>query len=272
MSETALRVSSRSYADDAAYTAVVDLARACAHLAWRLVGGIAVHLQQRRHDLADVPDRPTQDADAAIQVAATPDRGRAEVDADIELLLDRLTASNYTQQGRSNRFVRQGEDERPDSVIDVLVPGYYSTIRHNRAIAGGRMLVDEVPGLGFALGAQPADIVALTVQTLDGQEVTEIVPLATVFSLLTTKAGAWSGRRSPKDALDIWRLLEMARLQALEPSDWPTGGSAGEARAALAKDLDPISIAATPVPRSQARVRALIATHVGLGDGPHQET
>lgn len=247
----------------------MDLARACTHLAWRLVGGIAVHLQQRRHDLEDVPDRRTQDADAAIQVAATPGRGRAEVDADIELLLDRLTAANYQQQGRSNRFVRRGEDERPDSAIDVLVPGYYSTIRHNREVAGGRMLVDEIPGLGFALGpAQPADVVALTVDTLDGQEVTEIVPLATVFSLLTIKAGAWSGRRSPKDALDIWRLLEMARLQAIEPSDWPTGGSAGEARSTLAKDLQPISLAATPVPRSQARVRALIATHVGLGVDP----
>ena len=264
-----LRVSSRSFADDAAYTAVVDLARAGTHLAWRLVGGIAVHLQQRRHDLEDVPDRPTQDVDAAIQIAATPDRGRAAVDADIELLLDRLTASNYEQQGRSNRFVRHGDDDRPDSIIDVLVPGYHSTIRHNREIAGGRMLVDEVPGLGLALGAQPADLVTLTVDTLDGQQLTEIVPLASVFSLLTIKAGAWSGRRSPKDALDIWRLLEMARLQALEPSDWPTGGSAGEARSTLARDRQPISIAATPVPRSQARVRALIATHVGLGTGPH---
>ena len=30
------------------------------------------------------------------------------------------------------------------------------------------MFVDEVPGLGFALGAQPADIVTLTVDTLTG--------------------------------------------------------------------------------------------------------
>ena len=49
-------------------------------------------------------------------------------------------------------------------------------------------------------------------------------------------------------------------------------GSAGEARSTLARDRHPISTAATPVPRSQARVRALVATHVGLGTGPHWET
>lgn len=68
-----------------------------------------MHLHQRRHELDDIPDRPTQDADAAIQVAAGTGRGPQRVVADIQRLLDRLAAVGYRQQGRSNRFVRPND-------------------------------------------------------------------------------------------------------------------------------------------------------------------
>lgn len=129
------------------------------------------------------------------------------------------------------------------------------------------MLVDEIPGLGLALGpGQPADVVDLTVELLDGQTITASVPLATVFALLTVKTAAWRGRRSPRDALDIWRLLEIAREQGLQPQVWPSQGAAGRARDVLIRDAVRVAKAATDTPRSQARIRALIAVHVGGDD------
>lgn len=69
------------------------------------------------------------------------------------------------------------------------------------------MLVDEIPGSGLALWrSHPADAVNVTAEMLEGYTGAATISLASVFALLAVKAGAWSGRRSAKDALGIWRL------------------------------------------------------------------
>lgn len=257
-----LSVRSRSYADEAAYRTTEDLAAACAHMDWRLVGGVAVHLHQRLQAVEDVPDRPTQDADAAIRVGVSPSRSREDVASDLHQLVDELVRRDYHQR-EGNRFVRRGDDEHRERVIDLLVPGYRSRIQHNRPVPGTPLRVDAVPGLGYALGPdEPHTVLDLTVEHLDSTTSRFTVPVASVRSLLVVKALAWHGRSSTRDALDIWRLLEVAHSRGPDRPDWPADGGAGDAHDVLTAEAEAICRAATTDWRSRARIRALLGTHV----------
>lgn len=251
----------QSHADDTAYRTTIDLTTACSHLDWRLVGGIAVHLQQRLLRIEDVPDRATRDADAAIQVAVTQARTRSRIAADLAVVVDSLHNLGY-EQVAGNRFVRTSVDPVDTRMIDLLVPGYRSTIQHNQPLPDQRLVVDAVPGLGYALSVEPPVIVDLDVQHLDGTHAAATVPLASVRALLVVKALAWRGRRTTKDALDIWRLLEMEHRLEHVPR-WPDAGAAGDARRILQTHARAIGRAATTDPRLQARVQALVDAHVG---------
>lgn len=134
-------------------------------------------------------------------------------------------------------------------------------------------MVDAVPGLSLAL-ARPAH--ALTVTTcLRDPALAHAANLPTTFpvlvpdplSALAVKALAWASRRSPRDAVDVWRLLEVANAADLEPSDWSDTGVRGDARRLLHAEFGRRNAAgatrATSDPTARTRIAVLVQRHVG---------
>src|SRR5690242_17228900 len=126
--------------------------------AYRIVGGHMVTLLVAAYGVSDqVPLRETADAD----FGAVP-----HVIADSRLP-EALRGRGYTAAGAANRFVRRQEDaEGPlDLAIDILAPSYHGRLLSNQR--HGDLIVDEIPGLAFAL-ARPPVIVDLRVRLLGG--------------------------------------------------------------------------------------------------------
>ncbi|WP_142158801.1 hypothetical protein [Cellulomonas sp. SLBN-39] len=94
-----------------------------------------------------------------------------------------------------------------------------------------------------------------------GETTTFSVALPDVCAALILKAYAYRGRFAPRDALDVWRLLETARQAELGRDDWPTGSGARDAAHVLhqffAAPGGRGAMSASPDPAVQARVRAL---------------
>lgn len=225
MSDVApLVLGSLSRAGDAGYLAAKDVADIAAALAvpYRLIGGNAVTLLTAVHGATDrVPARETSDADfaASYQVVGDP------------RLLPALTGRGYTQV-KGNRFMRTlalpAQTSPPavagswDLVMDVLAPSYQDRMISNQS--HGQLVVDEVPGLAFALG-RPATHVQIEVRLTSGHELQATLELPDLLSALVLKTYAYTGRYADRDALDLWRLLEAGAAAGITSQDWPPGPS-----------------------------------------------
>ena len=132
-------VASTSLAEDAAYQATADAVAAAdrAGVEYRIIGGqmVTVHVATAR---ADAPPRMTGDADLGLEARALAISG----------LVDERRADGY-QLVAGNRLERDGGAR----AIDVLIPADTSRVRHNRSV--GELVVDEVPGLRYALSREP---------------------------------------------------------------------------------------------------------------------
>ena len=124
----------------------------------------------------------------------------------------------------------------------------------------GDLVVDEVPGLALAI-ARPATTIALHVTLTSGIRRSAIIDLPDVVSALCLKAYAYKGRMEPRDAVDIWRLLEAAHAAGLAAEEWPPGVTAQEAGRILEQHFTAPTAAgprsATNSPAQQARIRTL---------------
>lgn len=125
--------------------------------------------------------------------------------------------------------------------------------------------MDEVPGLLEALRLEPT-LIEVQATLTTGETTTFSVALPDVRAALILRAYAYRGRFAPRDALDVWRLLETARQAGLGRDDWPTGSGARGAAHVLhqffAAPGGRGSASASPDPAVQARVRALALTVV----------
>lgn len=247
-----LALISTSRASDAGHLAAFDLASIADELGieYRLVGGNAVSVLTAVHQVTDlVPDRETADADFGAEpvVIANPD------------LLARLVAHGYEQEG-GNRFRRTVEtDERELAlVIDVLAPSYHGRLRTNQQY--GELYVDEIPGLALAI-ARPATEVNVEVRLTSGRTIKYHTPLPDVVSALCMKAHSYVGRLAERDAVDIWRLLEVALAAGVTAQTWPRGASATQAARTLHRHFGVGGAGpahATQDRAKQTRIRALV--------------
>ncbi|GAA4759187.1 hypothetical protein GCM10023328_48130 [Modestobacter marinus] len=264
MTSTPLVLASPGRANDAAFLAAADLSEIAAELAveYRLVGGNAVSLLTAVHEVSNrVPPRETADADfgAEYQVIADP------------RLLKALLHRGYLQS-EGNRFTRTHTlasldattDPVWDLVIDVLAPSYEGRLVSNQS--HGQLVVDEVPGLALAL-ARPGTPVTVEVRLTSGHSLVIDLLLPDVVSAICLKAYAYAGRFTPRDAVDLWRLLEAAAAARVTAATWPTGAAAADAAAILGQHFGrPGAQGPTRASARQAdqtRIRALVALVVG---------
>lgn len=254
-------------AGDAGFLAAADLAKIAAELdvPYRLLGGNAVTLLVAAHGVTDVPARETADADFGTTPAVIADKR----------LVEALTARGY-EQVEGNRFVRRhvmpaipagdgtSKVTTRELAVDVLAPSYRDVLVSSRT--HGELVVDEVPGLGWAL-ARPGMSVPIRVTLTSGHELSTTLLLPDVVAALCLKAYAYRGRFADRDAVDAWRLLETAAKAGITSATWPNGPTPDAAAAVLRQFFGRPGAGglaqATRDPATQARIRALVLTVVG---------
>jgi hypothetical protein len=223
-------------------------------VAYRLIGGNAVSLLTSVHGVGDrVPARDTADADFG-----------ASYDVVCDPRLPRALAQRGYLRSAGNRFVRTDPGTGDELAIDVLAPSYTGQLRVNQP--RGDLWVDEVPGLAFAL-ARPATVVIAEVVLTSAVSLHAELLLPDVIAALCLKAYAYAGRLHPRDALDIWRLLEAAHAADVRANGWPRSATGSDAAQILHRHFGRPSsngtADATSATAHQARIRALVAQVVG---------
>lgn len=245
---------STSRAQDAGYLALRDVGSAAAALEapYRIVGGHMVSLLVAVHQVAGVPARETVDADfgTTFEVVGDP------------ALVTRLTERGYAQTGSANRFERR--QDRLTLAIDVLAPSYTGRLETNQRHGG--LVVDEIPGLAFALSRLALDL-SLEVRLTDGTTVQVDTTVPEPVAALSLKALAYKSRYGRSDAVDIWRLLEVAHAAGVRAADWPLSATPREAADCLHRffGVPPATglVDVSAETRVRTRVRALVSTVVG---------
>jgi hypothetical protein len=240
---------STSRAQDAGYVAMSDAASIAEAInaSYRMVGGHMVALLVAAFGVDGTPDRETADADlgTTFEVVADP------------RLVTTLERRGYAQVGAANRFERV-ETTLP-LAIDVLAPSFTGRLETNQQ--HGALVVDEIPGLNFAL-QRPAVDLNLELRLSDGRMLRSKVAVPEPVAALCLKALAYGSRYAERDALDIWRLLEVAHAAGVRAADWPTGPTPTEAASALHHSFNSAPAAGLrDVARDtgvQTRVRALV--------------
>lgn len=256
---------SLSAAMDGGFTAVTDVSSAMAAIGLagdhRLIGGVAVMLHVQRLGL-DLPLRATGDADFGVPpyllrapelVAAIEDRGCTKV--------------------AGNRWERS-IDERRVASVDLLIPTYGS--RAHDTVRVGSIVTTEVPGLAEAL-QRPAVNVEIELHLTDGETLSTTVSLPDTVGMLALKTLVRTVRTEDRDAQDLWRCLEIAAAEGVEPATfdsseplrhvrtvvWQQLGPDGPATATLVAGLHP-----DPAARLRTRMRALLAETIGARPPP----
>jgi hypothetical protein len=211
-----IELASTSRSGDAGYLAARDLAGIADELGleYRLVGGVSVALLAQVHGVADrVPARETADADFGADTATIGD----------ERLARALLDHGYVRV-EGNRFTREARragDTLP-LAVDLLTPSYTGRLETNVGV--GDLSVDAVPALGLALAAPPTAVRTRLTLT-DGETLDFPLALPDVSAALCLKALAFAGRRSSRDAVDVWRLLEAAHAAGVRAGRWNPDGT-----------------------------------------------
>ncbi len=264
-----LTLAASSVADDLAFIALADVSRvllgAGRLLESRIIGGHMVMLHVQRWGLGRRLYRETQDADLGIAPLAVKD----------DLIINALVDLGY-ERDAGNRYVRPITDipvrltdrSEPDTVaaIDILTPAYTSRPRENVRISDA-LTTTEVPGLALAL-KRPGVELELTLSRLNGEEMHVKTVVPDEVSALVLKALAWRRRAADKDAVDIWRTLEVVLAAGLEPADFHDSWATADQ--VLMEDFaDPNGVAMDAIARAgslsrdasrarHTRIRALI--------------
>lgn len=245
-------LASTSRASDAGHLATADIASIAtdADIDFRVVGGNAVSLLVWVTGVGElVPDRETNDADLGVPAQM----------AGADALLAATVRAGY-QRTAGNRFARELQHDGYTMTleIDVLIPSYTDRMESNQPF--GDLVVDAIPGLSLAMARRPT-LVQVEARLTTGTEISYTVPLPDPISALCMKAYAYRWRSAERDALDIWRLLEVARKIGLGPADWPKSASGQETATIHALFAVPGSTGpaqASPHKANQTRIRALV--------------
>lgn len=176
-------------AQEQAWTALLDVGEALTH-GWTIVGGQMVHLHCAERGAA--PPRPTEDADAALDVRAHP---RVLLEFTEALVDAGFTSAGESMDGHQHRWVRDRAQ------IDVLIPtGLGARGAGRRGATGGTTV--PAPGAQQALGRTAW--VDVTVADRRGR-----VPRPSLLGALVIKAAAHSvsGDRHRQRHVDDFGVL-----------------------------------------------------------------
>jgi hypothetical protein len=255
-------LASLSAAMDGGFIAIADVSTAMATGGaahdYRLIGGVAVMLHIERLGL-DLPLRATGDADFGIPPHVL--RGPALVDA--------IERTGYRKVA-GNRWERR-IDERRVAAVDLLVPAYRTRARSNVTV--GDVVTTEVPGLAEAL-RRPGVSVEADLRLTNGESLAATIVLPDAIGMLALKAMVRSVRDEVRDVEDLWRCLEVAAADGVDPSSFDDR-SLDQVRRALWHELGPNGAALPQLTtglqggsaaRRRTRVRALLTETVGRPD------
>lgn len=244
-----VEIRSLSRANDASLLALSDLAAVAdrIELEHRVIGGQMVALHVALAGVTNqVPDRATADADAGVARTAVTGDKLAE-------FIKELGALDYRKVS-GDRLYR----ERDGTAIDVLLPAYRTRPRTNVRV--GPVTATEAGGLTYALGRAP-ETVSVTATLTDGKQLPPFaVHVPTIEGALAIKAHAWAHRGSPRDALDIWRLLHAAEQRGVRPDHWCNTRTLERAAGLLRTDFRLATSAGTIAAAAAPRDRALVAS------------
>ncbi|MCB9754738.1 MAG: hypothetical protein H6713_32780 [Myxococcales bacterium] len=211
----------RSRAEEAAITALFDIGEViersgCEPERFRLIGGQMVSLLALSRGLAPQLQRMSLDADFGAHAVTI--QGAS--------LHAQLTARGYAWD--DGRYVRPLGDG-VDAVIDLLVPAYTSRRKQTKLVDGRRLF--EVQGLANVLNLPG---VALRLRAHDDARATTLV-VPDERGALLVKTHAWLDRFADKDAIDVWRCLELCVAAGVTGQSW--SGAYEPARAQLVGPL-----------------------------------
>lgn len=228
----------------------------------RLVGGTAVMLHSVRSGL-DLALRMTADADFGVTPYVLGRRG----------LVDAIEALGYVKVA-GNRWERRVDDRRI-AAVDLLVPAYRSRARDTVRV--GSVVTTEVPGLAEAFRRPGVQVtVAMTLTT--GEVLDAEVTLPDAVGMVALKALARTVRDEDRDVEDLWRCLEIAAAQGVQPGDFDVDEALGLVRRTLWRQLGPggtaLDVLTHPMQQDAAarlrtRIHALLTETVGRPD-PHR--
>ena len=260
MSSAKVVLASLSAAMDGGFTAIADVSQAMASAGaaddYRLIGGVTVMLHIQRLGL-DLPLRATGDADFGV-----PPHVLRRLD-----LVEAIEHLGY-HKVFGNRWERQLDDRRV-AAVDLLVPAYRSRARHTVKV--GDVVTTEVPGLAEALRRPGIEVDAEFLLT-DGSRLETTVVLPDAIGILAMKALVRAVRKEWRDAEDLWRCLEIAAAEGVEPSAFGDSETLRDLRLVLWRELGPggaaVGILAERLQddaaaRLRTRLRALLAEVVG---------
>lgn len=258
-------LSSLSAAMDGGFTAIHDVSSALSEVGaaedYRLIGGVSVMLHVQRLEL-DLPLRATGDADFGVppHVLRRPD------------LIDAIEAIGY-RKVLGNRWERRLDDRRV-AAVDLLIPTYRTRARDTVEV--GDVVTTEVPGLAEAL-RRPGIQLDARLRLTDGSTLSVNVVIPDPVGTIAMKTLVRSARNDARDVDDLWRCLEVAAAEGVQPSDfddpsldrirdelWRQLGPDGVALPLLAGDLQPEAAA-----RLRTRARALVSEVVGTAGNPN---
>jgi hypothetical protein len=245
---------------DGGFTAIAGVAAAMAASGTaeqhRLIGGVAVMLNVQRLAL-DIPLRATGDADFGVppHVLRAPE------------LVDAIEAMGYAKVA-GNRWERPIDDRRV-ATVDLLVPTYRSRARNTVTV--GSVVTTEVPGLAEAL-RRPAVTVDVEMVLTDHSTLSTTVTLPDAVGMLALKAMVRTVRTEGRDAEDLWRCLEVAAADGVEPAILDSSELLRRVREILWHELSPdgpalgvltADLQDDPAARLRTRIRALLAETIG---------
>jgi hypothetical protein len=224
--------------------------------AHRLIGGVAVMLHVNRLRL-DLPLRATADADFGVppHVLRKPE------------LIDALESLGY-RKAAGNRWERP-VDHRRVAAVDLLVPSYRSRARDTVRV--GSVVTTEVPGLAEAL-RRPGVALDVDLKLTTGETLECPVLLPDAVAMVALKTLVRTVRAESRDVEDLWRCLEIAARDGVQPIDFDETETLRAVRSALWRELGPRGTALDqltaglqdePAARFRTRVRALLNETIG---------
>jgi hypothetical protein len=255
-----------SAADDAAFVAIHDIATLMNQPGLEralLIGGHMVSLHARRWGLSLF--RETQDADLGIPQLAL--NTMDVVPAFDSLGYNRVQSNRFAKAIPTASADKDSGAEDGQALVDILVPALTSHPR--KSVEVGGVTTIEVPGLAEALNREPT-VIILRLTRREGVVLTACVKIPDERSALILKTMAWEARRTGKDAVDVWRCLEIAYAAALTSRDVDSNDGT-RAMAILERSFGPEKsdgmsalattqrLNATDTTERATRIRALVA-------------
>ena len=228
-----------------------------------LIGAQMVTLHAYRWGLGAELYRESRDADTGVTTVGLRD----------ETLLPRIEQLGYARMS-GNTFEKPvpdtpsgSEAEPPTAQIELLAPAFTSRPRENVRL--GAFVVTEVPGLAIAM--RRTVTVQLRLTRLNGESSDLVVVLPDEVGCLVLRSHAWQMRLQDRDAIDVWRALEIASRAGVGPTAFtgPAQAAAEIIRDAFGDPMSPgvkaVMAGRTLVPSAPkaARVVALVRAVVG---------